>query len=795
MSAVKSGEAISMSTLTLTDLHRPWEIWLVHHTHVDIGYTEPQDIILRKHAEFVAQALDFCAATDELPPGEHFCWTCEVAWTVKAFLERYPERAEEFFKRVREGRIEVTALYLQLTDLFTWELLEETTDFAFALGRTHAFEVVTAMNDDVNGWAWGLPDLLATHKVRYLDTAINETRSLGVQPRPAMFRWIGPQGGNLLFWHSDGYLSGNSLGFGRPGAEERVAGYLKGLEDKDYPHSVVEVRIQGENHDNSPPGLWVSRIVHEWNMCHASPKLRLATPRQWFEDAAAHWPAAVVAYRAGWPDWWADGNGSAAVESALVRTAQADLTTLKSLSAATGQAAPADRTERAREAAAFFCEHTWGAWCSTDAPDSLNSRSQWNTKAGFAYTAAVEAHALVQDRLADVAAQITNGQSGDILVFNPLDQSRSDIVELKVADADVGLAAAGWVPMPVRTESGPSLHLVDIQTGVVIPVLREPAIADSSRRPAQTIRFMAREVPAQGFRIYRVLAGDVPDIRENSTHGNAGANLALEVVPSTSGAGIAAICSRSNGAAWLQDHAEYALGEVIYETIPGPFGREKLCGWDGIKRDCPFERVRIRFSDPEKIALPYGMDIHLQARDLPGSLRSLTLDALVYHDLPRVDLHYHLDKVPNPQAEALYVAFPLSGGSQPEVWLDVPGAAMRPGCGQVPGTATDWHSVQHFFAVSGSLQTLVVASPDIPLVQVNGINTGRWQRSLPCSNGLVMSWVMNNYWFTNFPAAQGGGFSWRYSLQAFSGAFDQKTALLAARQVRQPLISVLIQDR
>ena len=34
----------------LTDLTRPWEIWLVHHTHVDIGYTEPQEIILGKHA-------------------------------------------------------------------------------------------------------------------------------------------------------------------------------------------------------------------------------------------------------------------------------------------------------------------------------------------------------------------------------------------------------------------------------------------------------------------------------------------------------------------------------------------------------------------------------------------------------------------------------------------------------------------------------------------------------------------------------------------------------------------------
>ncbi len=78
-------------TSSLKDLTRPWEIWLVHHTHVDIGYTAPQDVILRKHAEFVAQALDYCAATDALPSGERFCWTCEVSWTVKAFLARYPE--------------------------------------------------------------------------------------------------------------------------------------------------------------------------------------------------------------------------------------------------------------------------------------------------------------------------------------------------------------------------------------------------------------------------------------------------------------------------------------------------------------------------------------------------------------------------------------------------------------------------------------------------------------------------------------------------------------------------------
>ena len=40
--------------------------------------------------------------------------------------------------------------------------------------------------------------------------------------------------------------------------------------------------------------------------------------------------------------------------------------------------------------------------------------------------------------------------------------------------------------------------------------------------------------------------------------------------------------------------------------------------------------------------------------------------------------------------------------------------------------ATDGHSSQHYFAVAdGAAWTAVVATPDAPLLQVNGINTGR----------------------------------------------------------------------
>jgi alpha-mannosidase len=297
------------------------------------------------------------------------------------------------------------------------------------------------------------------------------------------------------------------------------------------------------------------------------------------------------------------------------------------------------------------------------------------------------------------------------------------------------------------------------------------------------VRFVARDLPPRSLRRYRVVAGEGPAA--------AAAQPALEV--ETGSAGITALRDRAGGADWMMSGCDYALGEVVYETIPGPLSREKLCDWRGVRRDCEFNRTRLRFGAPEVLSFPYGRGLRLIACDLPGSLRALTLDVVTYAGLPRLDLVYHMEKMSNTEAEALYVAFPM-GVPTPDsrhptrVFLDTPGAVMRPGVDQVPGTATDWHSVQHYFAVEGGGRTVVVASPDIPLVQVNGINTGQWQETLSPHNGLVMSWVMNNYWFTNFPATQGGTFTWRYSLQAFPGAFAAAAADPFARAVRQPLL-------
>lgn len=763
---------------TLPGITRPWEIFLVHHTHVDIGYTEPQQVLFRKHAQFIDRALDYITETDEYPDDAKFRWTCEVSWTVKHFLRCYPQRAEEFFRRVREGRIEVAGIFLQLTDLFGEALLERALDYAVDLSHEHDFQVVTGMNDDVNGWAWGLPAMMAARGMRYFDTAINETRALGVRPRPHPFYWASPGGERVLLWHGQSYLHG-SIWENPETAERQMTDYLADLERSSYPHYAIEVRIPGEAHDNAPPGRWISDFVRDWNDRWEYPRLHFVTARAWFEHLEQHWPGEIPELRQGWPDWWADGNGSALYESALTRKAQADLLTARAFNI------PLDRgqVESAEEAAMFFAEHTWGAWCSTDDPELLESKAQWNVKSGFAYTAAVESSALLRDTARAAAPKAGDGTT--LAVFNPLPYPRTDLVETMIVDAAIVDEPTPWEQGPRRLKPGPALHLIDLATGERIPVLNQPAIDGSARRPGQVIRFIAKDVPAGGWKQYRVVPEPLDARPQTICRADMLANDHFRLIAGPRG--LTSLLNKAGGREMVAK-GEYGLGQYIYEIIDSPKSREALCEWGTLHYDTPFLRRTPSMRLAPGPALPYGASLVLEGgeTDIPYLRMELTL----YDDLPRLDIACTVIKPPRTHAEAIYHAFPLAAGDS-TVYLDVPGAVMRPGLDQVPGTATDWHSIQRYFAVSNNDWTTVVASPDVPLVQVNGINTGKWQPELPPHNGLVMSWVLNNYWFTNFPAAQGGVIPYRYSLFGYSGSFDAEQSARLADAIRQPLVAVV----
>ncbi len=82
---------------------------------------------------------------------------------------------------------------------------------------------------------------------------------------------------------------------------------------------------------------------------------------------------------------------------------------------------------------------------------------------------------------------------------------------------------------------------------------------------------------------------------------------------------------------------------------------------------------------------------------------------------------------------------------------------------------------------------VTVATPDAPLVEIGGINAeSPWMRSLPRSQTFY-SYVMNNYWHTNYKADQEGPVTFRYALRAHR-AFSADAAARFGAEAREPLL-------
>ena len=96
------------------------------------------------------------------------------------------------------------------------------------------------------------------------------------------------------------------------------------------------------------------------------------------------------------------------------------------------------------------------------------------------------------------------------------------------------------------------------------------------------------------------------------------------------------------------------------------------------------------------------------------------------------------------------------------------------------------------------------ATPDAPLITLVDINRGKWLTELEVANGHLYSYVMNNYWWTNYRAEQGGEFRFRYSITSGSNLtresladfdVDTRSPVLAYPYLASFSASVVQQDR
>src|SRR5260221_12802817 len=104
----KSGDEGKFNRVITTRL----TVYLTHSAHTDIGFTHPQEQIMRMYVDYYDRVLTLTQQTASAPPERRFKWTCETAWQVRHYISQRPERLGEFVDLAQAGLIKIAAGYL-----------------------------------------------------------------------------------------------------------------------------------------------------------------------------------------------------------------------------------------------------------------------------------------------------------------------------------------------------------------------------------------------------------------------------------------------------------------------------------------------------------------------------------------------------------------------------------------------------------------------------------------------------------------------------------------------------------
>jgi alpha-mannosidase len=735
---------------------RHWEIYLVHYSHHDLGYTDLPENVLREHVEILDQALDFCEQTADWPPEERFHYLVEQSWSVARFVEsRPPAQVERLVRAIQSGQVEVTALFgNQTSELLGHEEIIRQLYPAFALKHRYGVEISSAEHNDIPGYCWALASTLAGAGVRYFSPGVplwyfrsteewvhplwEEARVLDME-MPGAFWWEGIDGSRVLLWsdlHGSEWLPAHYAQ-----ALRELPGMLHTLEERGYPYDLVSYTVRGGHRDNAPVSMNCAQIAREWNSRWAYPRLINANNQDFLPEFERRYGHTLRTLRGDVPGTdYAVAATCTPRETALNRDTHDQLlaaekwATLVALLGAYDY--PRAMLSEAYRDTLYYDEHCWGmAHPGGPAQDGCYSE-----KGGYAYRAAALAHDVLTKAANRIVDHIRYADEGyHVTVFNPLSWPRTELVRACPHAWASASMPMHWTPPgdsgPILTNGGaigrsivsPPLalleqpfELLDVQTGRAAPYqisrMTDPqaaqpwaaervAMGKIEPRHALDIVVAAEDLPATGYRTYRLAPcarwPEYAIAAQASVEGVENAFFRLQVDPA-SGA-VLSLFDKALGHELIDHAAPHRFAQLLSRASEGGGAQGASLRVVGLAEHGPlYSTIRLR-----------------------GSLAgcpALTQEITLYHTIKRIDVAIRLLRDSTPNME-LYCAFPFQV-SNPHFRYEATGTVIEPLRDQLPGTNTDYYAVQHWAEVSNDAGGLLWTALDAPMAEFGGLWPG-----------------------------------------------------------------------
>ena len=751
-----AGKVLSTRQLTLKPV-RKLTVYILPHSHTDIGYTEIQTEIEDKQVQNLLQGIAYARKTANYPVGARFVWNVEVAWAADLYLRRLDNaRKEEFLQAVKQGQVSLQGMYLnELTGLCRPEELLRLFRFATELGEKTGVPIDSAMISDVPGYTWGTVTAMAQAGVKYFSTAPNYFDRIGdilQQWENKPFYWLAPDGkSKVLVWIPyRGYAMSHIIGQLTPGF---VTEYQQQLEKTAYPYDIAYMRWSGHG-DNAVPDPVICEFVKEWDTHYAWPKFIISSTSEAFSAFEKRYGQQLPQVRGDWTPYWEDGAGSSALETTLNRASSDRLSQAESVWATlNAKGYPKSAFVDAWRDVLLYSEHTWGAWCSISEPFRRETREQWAIKQSYAVSADRESRELLSRGLANEPGPAV---SDAVDIFNTTSWSRTELVVVPKFLSEGRNRVTDDTGAPVPSQRLRTGELVVLAQNIPPFAARRFQLGVGNPQPGAG-------VTAQGA----TLKNDLLTVRVDE---ETGAIVELRM------RGLDANLADTSGGEGLNDY-KYFTGENPAEAKRN--GKVRIAA---VEPGPLVATLRIESEAPgchrfwREISLVAGQDFVL----LDNTLDKARLLASSYHA--------------REGKESLNFAFPFAVPDG-QVRIEVPFGVLKPDEDQIPSACKNWFTAGRWADVANAQYGVTWVTLDAPLVQVGGLtanllnsqsNPDVWRKKVGPTQKLY-SWAMNNHWGTNYRAYQEGPHTFRFILRPHM-AYEPAAASRLAIAAGQPLL-------
>jgi alpha-mannosidase len=730
---------------------KKWTVALIPHEHLDVGFTDYPAKVAELHSQSIDQAMGLIKKTPD------FRWTLDGSWVADQYLNgRSPAAREQFLEHVRDGTIVIPPEFAnQHTGNASWEALARSLYGQHNLAREYKLPIADAAQIvDVPAYTWGYASVLHDAGIKYFVAASNSWRApvmlLGRWNEKSPFYWEGPDGGRVLMWYSRAYLQAHTL-FGGPWRMESIRDslpvFLQAYTRPDYTANTAI--IFGTQLENTPLAREQSEIVASVSHEYAWPKFEFSTVHSAMQRIEHEWKGDIPVVRGDFGPYWEDGYGSDAAHTAIHRKNQHRIGTAEIMGAAASSIDTRVLPDKAMLDDAWrnelaYDEHTWTYVSATTQPEHHQSEDQIALKGSRAARARDDIDESIQRGWAQLEALVRT-KDNSIAVFNSLNWVRSGIVETDLPDGTT---------------------LVDSSTGAEVPVeiLRKgkgislPGFGPGNVR----VRFLADTVPAVGYKLYTIKPVAKERAASVDIRGNILENQFYRVTLDPSSGAIAGVFDKQLGRELVDSSSPYKFGQFLYVT-----------GGDSYP-DNSLYRFGAGLKPPALTVHPASSGTLISARKTPigivatlGSSApntpSIETEILLPDSTKDVLITYHLRKDRVLTRESAYVAFPFAV-TAPSFTYGSQAGWINPAKDELAGGSREWYLPTTWASVYNPQVAAAIVPLDAPLVAVGDIVRGEWPAEFQPKSSTMFSWLMNNYWGTNFPAWQGGDFAFRYAI-------------------------------